>query len=79
MIITRFILEGVIEIGLSAMITIIMLSRESVKNPWEVVSTMIAFISLIGLIACPFILVKAISKYKEEVEITKDPKESEDY
>ena len=70
MIISRFILEGVIEIGLSAMITIMMLSSESKDNSWEIVSTMFAFTCLIGLMICPFYLMRAIHKYMEEVDIT---------
>ena len=49
-IVSRFQLEGAIEIGLSAIISILMLQKESFESIWEVISICFAVLSLICLI-----------------------------
>ena len=53
-IVTRFMLEGCIEIGLSAMICVLMMSSDNFKNSWEVVSNIFACLSLLALLLAPF-------------------------
>ena len=78
-VISRFLLEGAIEIGLSAMITILMLEKDSFQNPWEVVSIIFAILSIIGLILSPIYFARVINKYLDDAESADDPKESEHY
>ena len=61
--ITRFLLEGCIEIGLSAMITVLMMDSEYFKNGWEAVSTIFACLSLLALILAPIFLFRITKKY----------------
>lgn len=75
-IISRFQLEGAIEIGLSAMISILMLKEESFESFWEVVSVCCSVLSLIGLVLSLGYYARLINRYLEEAEIAGDPTES---
>ena len=59
----RFLLEGCIEIGMSALICIIMMEEESFDHFWEAVSTLCAFVSIILLVLAPIFLLVIIVKY----------------
>lgn len=52
-IIMRFLLESCLEIGLSAMITVLMMSKETFKSFSEAFSTACAFLSLLALLLAP--------------------------
>ena len=55
-IITRFLLEGCLEMGISAIITIKMMSKENFDYAWEAASTVSAFIVLLALAIAPLYL-----------------------
>ena len=78
-VITRFLLESCIEIGLSAMICVLHLNEDSYENYWEIVSTGFAFISLFVLVVFPCYLNKLSKRFLEEAKIAGDPKESPYY
>ena len=73
---TRFLLEGCIEIGLSAMICALMIQKENFYNFWELISTVLAFVSLFCLAIAPFLFFKITKKYLETVEQNGDPNSS---
>ena len=75
-IISRFLLEGSVEIGLSAIISLHMLEKESFEGAWEVISIIFAGLTLCGAIVTPFIFAKLINRYLKEAEIAEDPHES---
>ena len=60
-IITRFFLEGCLEMGVSAIITIRMMSNENFEYFWEAASTVLAFIVLLILAIAPLYLVYMIA------------------
>ena len=68
----RFFLEGCVDIGMSALICIIMMTSENFDQIWEAVSTVFAFIALFLLFWAPFYLIWIIKKYLKEVKETKD-------
>ena len=68
----RFLLEGCIEIGLSAMITVMMMDGDNFKSFWEGVSTLSAFLSLVCLAIAPAALIFVTRKYLKDFEATKD-------
>ena len=61
------------------MICVLMLTKDSFSNPWEVVSTIFACLSMIVLAFFPFYLRKLSKRFLEEKEISGDPKESAYY
>ena len=61
--ITRFLLEGCLEIGVSAIISVLMIEKQSFMGFWEAVSTITAFISLALLLVAPFILIWKIRQH----------------
>lgn len=72
----RFLLEGCLEIGLSAMITVLMMDGENFKSFWEAVSTSGAFLSLVCLFIAPFALIFVTRKYLKDFEATNDAEQS---
>lgn len=60
---TRFLLEGCIEIGLSAIITVLMLEKENFDDFWEAVSTIFAFVSLLALALAPIYFHRITRQY----------------
>lgn len=60
---TRFLLEGCIEIGLSAMITVLLMESENFDYFWEAVSTICAFVSLLALSLAPFYFFRITKQY----------------
>ena len=66
--ITRFLLEGCNEIGLSAMITILMMDSSNFKHFWEAVSTIFAFLSLVALALAPIFFFRITKKYLVQIE-----------
>lgn len=56
--IMRFLLEGCIEIGLSSMITVIMIDKDNFSSAWETVSTTFAFLSLLLLVLAPLYFIR---------------------
>ena len=59
-------LESCLEIGLSAMICILLIDGETFKGNWEIVSTVFAFASLAALLIAPFILFRLTKRYLED-------------
>ena len=49
----RFLLEACIEIGLSCMISILSIEKDTFMNAWEVISMLLAVVSLVGLMIAP--------------------------
>ena len=70
LVVTRFLLESCLEIGLSAMICIFMIEAETFKDVWESVSTISAFLSLLALLFAPFVLVMLTRKYLKDIKLT---------
>ena len=69
----RFLLESCLEIGLSAMITVLMMdSQKSFANFWEGVSTALAFISLLILLIAPFYQSIAIYQFIKDKRLAKE-------
>ena len=62
-VVSRFLIEGAIEIGLSAAITLLMMSEENFDTFWEAVSTSSAFAFMAVLLIAPFVLYKLMKKY----------------
>ena len=46
-------LEGCVEIGLSAMISVLMVEKETFENGWEVISWLLSVVALIGMLLAP--------------------------
>ena len=76
LILLRFLLEGCIEIGISAMITIQLMDKDNFGSFWESVSTISAMISLVCLFIAPFALWVVIRRYLKHSEATKEPESS---
>ena len=72
-IIVRFLLEGCLELGLGAIITIQMMSEDNFGSFWESVSTCCAFITLICLVIAPIALFRVTENYVGEVLLMQDP------
>ena len=68
LVVTRFLLESCLEIGLSAMICIFMIEAETFKDVWESISTISAFLSLLALLFAPFFLLRLTRKYLRDVK-----------
>ena len=66
MVTVRFLLESCIEIGLSAMICILMIDGKTFEGAWESISTIFAFASLAALLIAPFILYRLTKRYLED-------------
>ena len=62
-------LESCLEIGLSAMICIILIDEETFEANWEIVSTAFAFASLAALLIAPFILLRLTKRYLNDKEL----------
>ena len=58
LVIMRFILESCLEIGISAMICVLMIDERTFQDVWESVSTIFAFITLAALVIAPAIFLK---------------------
>ena len=69
-IILRFFLEGCLEIGNCAMISVLMMTDETYDSFWEGVSTTSAFISLVCLFIAPLVLLRFINNYLKEIRET---------
>lgn len=65
MVVMRFLLEGCLEIGLSAMISIMMIEKETFKDFWEVCVILTAIVSLFMLITAPIYLTYISRQYLE--------------
>ena len=76
LIIVRFLLEGCIDIGMSAIICILMLSNQNFEHLWEAVSTVFAFLFLLLLFLTPFLLFWMIKRYLRKVKESGDRKAS---
>ena len=63
----RFLLESSFELGLSAMITVKMMSSENFDTFWESVSTSCAFVTLVCLSIAPLALIRITKTYVGEV------------
>ena len=68
-VISRFLLESCLEVGLSAMICIIMIDGKTFKDAWESVSTVCAFLSLLALLFAPFVLLRLTRKYLKDIKL----------
>ena len=66
LIITRFLLEGCLEIGLSAIICVKMIESKNFDSFWESLSTISAFISLILLAIVPFYFIRITKSYRRD-------------
>lgn len=76
MVVMRFLLEGCLEIGLSAMISIMMIEAETFKNFWEICCILTAIVSLFMLIAAPIYLTYISRQYLASKEQGNDISES---
>ena len=72
-------LEGCLEMGLSALISVVMIRKESLEDYWEVATLTTAILSLIVLIITPCYLKRIQNKYLNQVDEGMDKKESEHY
>ena len=72
LIVVRFLLEGCVEIGMSAMICIVMINGDNFDHIWEAISTVSAFVALILLLMAPCVLTCIMTKYLREVKESKD-------
>ena len=70
--IMRFVLEGCVEIGLSALIAVKMMDKEVLEDNWEVMGLALAFISLLLLLATPFYYCILVRKFLREKELPKE-------
>ena len=68
----RFLLESCLEIGLSAMICVLMIEGETFAYTWEAVSTILAIISLVGLLIAPFAFCRFTRRYYSKVKKAKE-------
>lgn len=64
----RFVLEGCIELGISAMISVTMCEEEIFENGWEIFSFGLACICIMALLAAPFFLNRLINRHLKEIE-----------
>ena len=67
MIIARFQLESCLDIGLSAMICILMRDEENFSTFWEGLSTFSAYFSLLIFVIAPIIFLKLTTKHLKDV------------
>ena len=65
-VILRFLLETCLELGLSALITVIMYDSENYESFWEATSTSFAFVSLAALVIAPLYYQWITIKYLRE-------------
>ena len=68
----RFLLESCLEIGLSAMITVLMLDDKNFENLWEGVSTALAFVSLLVLLIVPIYQSTAVYQFRKDRQLAKE-------
>lgn len=56
----RFLLEGCLEIGLGAMISVLMVQKETFYDFWEVICILTAYISLfvLAVVPCYFMMIQ---------------------
>ena len=73
----RFLLEACLEIGLSAMISVIMMSKETFKDFWEVVAIITAFVSIVVLAVAPYYFKIIQKRFLKSVESGVDKKACE--
>ena len=67
-IISRFLLEGCLEIGISAIICTLMVEKENFDYVWEAISTVSAFLSILCLVIVPFYFVFITRRYLNELK-----------
>ena len=73
----RFLLESCLEIGLSAMITVLMMTKEtSFMSFSDAFSTICAFLSLLALLLAPLYFVRVTGQHLRDVEEGKERMES---
>ena len=72
MIIARFQLESCLDIGLSAMIVVLMRDEENFSTFWEAISTGSAYISLFVFVFAPFVYLKATKRHLKDVLKTRE-------
>jgi hypothetical protein len=59
----------VIEIFLSALVAIQMFKKEeSSQNDWEILSNLVAILSLIAVLVTPIWFIRLITKYRKDVD-----------
>ena len=68
----RFLLESCLEIGLSALITVLMLDDKNFGNFWEGVSTALAFVSLLVLLIVPIYQSTAVYQFRKDRKMAKE-------
>ena len=73
-IISRFLLEGCLEIGISSIICTLMVERENFDYIWEALSTVSAFLSLLCLVIVPFYFILITRRYLNELHNQPDSK-----
>lgn len=78
-IIMRFLLEGCLEMGLSAAISVMMMEKETFEDFWEAICVVSAFITLIVLVLAPLYIKYLAQQYMQTIKKGKDEKESEHY
>lgn len=67
------------EVGLSSIICLLLLEQEVFKHPWETVSLVFAFLSIIGLLVAPLLYFRLTRVYLRDLEKVKDPKLSKHF
>ena len=75
----RFLLEGCLEMGLSAAISVMMMEKETFEDFWEAICVVSAFITLIVLVLAPLYIKYLAQQYMQTIKKGKDKKESEHY
>ena len=70
MIIARFQLESCLDIGLSAMICVLMRDEENFDTFWEGLSTFSAYLSLLIFVIAPIVFLKLTSKHLKKAKKT---------
>lgn len=76
-VIMRFLLEGCIEIGLSALISVRMIEKETFEDFWEITCILTTFASLFILAVTPCYLKKIQREYLQHVNEGGDVEESQ--
>ena len=64
----RYFLEGCLEIGLVAMISVVKFDSERLKETWFAAGYILAFFFLLGLVVSPFYMICAIKQFLKAVK-----------
>lgn len=75
---TRFMLEGCVEIGLSAMISMLLTERETFQNGWEVVSWLLSIVALVVMILAPILTWRLSQEYLKHLQEGNEEKNETD-